>query len=325
VLTGLNHHHRYLNGQIEHTFQPGRNTSAYPSAPDDDHPSIAGSRKATEEFIPLLNIFYQRWKAAAPFAPPAAESPTAQSALPSVGQPVVVTRVLDDFESGALGWDAFTDEIGGTTMACVSDPGTVHGGTQAMRGDYKVGVNGWATCAHFYDSPQNWDASKGITFYLHTAKAGQAMHVDLYAQAGDERETYVYAFETTPESVSGWVPIRLRWEDFRRVEWEANAGAPFSKIDQVAGMAFGLPSQDAVSEGQFWVDDLALLAAAPVASTPLPVAETPTVAPPGATQFPVQPAESTPARPAHNPLGCAGSAALPLIVFAGLWLVNRKH
>src|SRR5512138_1426733 len=37
VLTGANHHHRYLNGQIERTFLPGKNTSAYPSAPDDDH------------------------------------------------------------------------------------------------------------------------------------------------------------------------------------------------------------------------------------------------------------------------------------------------
>ncbi len=61
VLTGPDNHHRFANGQIEHVFEPGRNTSYYPSSRDDDHPSESGSRKATEEFIPLLNIFYHRW------------------------------------------------------------------------------------------------------------------------------------------------------------------------------------------------------------------------------------------------------------------------
>ena len=36
-----------------------KDTLAYPSG--DDHPSETGSRKATEEFIPLLNVYYHRW------------------------------------------------------------------------------------------------------------------------------------------------------------------------------------------------------------------------------------------------------------------------
>ena len=59
VLTHKDAHHRYFNGQIEHVIKSS-NTLAYPS--EDDHPSKAGSQKATEEFIPLLNIFYNRWK-----------------------------------------------------------------------------------------------------------------------------------------------------------------------------------------------------------------------------------------------------------------------
>ena len=65
ILTAPDAHHRYGNGDIEHVVVPGRDTSAYPSAPGgaDDHPNVAGSLKATSEFVPLLNIFYNRWKA----------------------------------------------------------------------------------------------------------------------------------------------------------------------------------------------------------------------------------------------------------------------
>jgi len=59
VLTSPNAHHRFASGQIEHVLT-GRNTSYYPS--EDDHPSVAGSQKATDEFVPLLNVFYHRWR-----------------------------------------------------------------------------------------------------------------------------------------------------------------------------------------------------------------------------------------------------------------------
>jgi hypothetical protein len=52
-------HHRLSNSSIQHTVSSA-NTSAYPTV--DDHPSSAGDLKATGEFIPLLNIFYHRWK-----------------------------------------------------------------------------------------------------------------------------------------------------------------------------------------------------------------------------------------------------------------------
>ena len=65
ILTGFNAHHWWNNGQIEHILG-NSNTLAYPSG--DDHPSEAGSLKATSEFVPLLNIFYNRWAATISFA-----------------------------------------------------------------------------------------------------------------------------------------------------------------------------------------------------------------------------------------------------------------
>ena len=63
VLTSPDAHHRYTNGQIEH-IPTSNNTLAYPS--EDDHPSIAGSRKATQEFVDLLNFYVHRWQTDAP-------------------------------------------------------------------------------------------------------------------------------------------------------------------------------------------------------------------------------------------------------------------
>ena len=62
-------HHRWRNGRIEHTHTVDNNYSAYPSG--DSHPSSAGHRKATAEFVPLLNLFYHRWKDSAGAAAPA--------------------------------------------------------------------------------------------------------------------------------------------------------------------------------------------------------------------------------------------------------------
>jgi hypothetical protein len=60
VLTGPNNHHRITGNTIEHVFAPGSNTLYYPSG--DDHPSATGSQKATTEFVPLLNAFYNNWR-----------------------------------------------------------------------------------------------------------------------------------------------------------------------------------------------------------------------------------------------------------------------
>lgn len=66
VLTGPNNHHRFINNAEEHVFSLGTNTLYYPSAGGDNHPNTIGSRKATDEFIELLNIFYHRWDPSSP-------------------------------------------------------------------------------------------------------------------------------------------------------------------------------------------------------------------------------------------------------------------
>ena len=58
-LAGGNHH-RVWSGSEQHVHPVNQDTLAYPS--DDDHPNHAGNVKATGEFVPLLNVFYHRWR-----------------------------------------------------------------------------------------------------------------------------------------------------------------------------------------------------------------------------------------------------------------------
>jgi len=60
-------HHRWWHNTVQHTVDLSgvpHDTSAYASAPGDDHPSRAGNQKATAEFVPLLNLAYNRWQGA---------------------------------------------------------------------------------------------------------------------------------------------------------------------------------------------------------------------------------------------------------------------
>ncbi len=55
-------HHRLWNGAVQHKTDDGRDRLAYPTAPDDSHPTPAGLKKATAEFVPLLNAAYDAWR-----------------------------------------------------------------------------------------------------------------------------------------------------------------------------------------------------------------------------------------------------------------------
>jgi len=58
VLTGG--HHRIVGSEVEHSAGPS-NYLAYPTG--DSHPSAAGDKIATAEFVPMLNAAYHAWQA----------------------------------------------------------------------------------------------------------------------------------------------------------------------------------------------------------------------------------------------------------------------
>jgi hypothetical protein len=326
VLTGPDHHHRIINNQVEHTYTIGRNLLHYPSS--DDHPSRAGNEKATQEFIPMLNAFYNRWKATAPDRPPAVEllEPTASSDKKNIEDvtlmmtSVASSKFIEDFENGAFAWEAFFDEDGATHLTCavVSEQPE---GTHSLQIEFNVAKDGWATCARFFDNPQNWSTSSGLSFALRSDIPGVTSHVDIYVGQQDKRETYYYTFETLDKS-NIWIPVSIPWEDFHRVEWEENAGTPFSKADRVAGIAFGFPSDgDHPGNGMLWVDNVRLLDSTSASvSQPELRPTTDQQVELSKTQQESQTEEETPFKKSGNPL-CGGGLALPLILIGwGFWL-----
>jgi hypothetical protein len=328
VLTGPDNHHRVVNGQIEHTYVGGQNLLYYPSG--DDHASKEGNTKATAEFVPMLNIFYNRWAATAPDQPPAGQ----QDELPAVQEdqpgeePMSMTAPMngvfnEGFENGAPGWEAFNDEGGATQLTCTVTDERSHGGMQSLQLEFDVAQDGWATCGRTFDAAQDWSASQGLSFAMQAAAPGAAIHVDLYTGTGDQRESYYYALEA-PAETDEWSTVVIPWSGFHRVDWEENAGAAFAKPGQVSGIAFGFPTQ---GSGTLWVDDLKLLGGAPAAETEMQAmpgesVELTEAQPEQSMEEPME-GESSSDNKAMNPI-CRGPFALPLALAAwGLWRKKR--
>ena len=61
TLTETNNHHRVNNSTIEHITTNGNDYAGPYCSGGDNHPTATGNQKATAEFVPLLNVFYNRW------------------------------------------------------------------------------------------------------------------------------------------------------------------------------------------------------------------------------------------------------------------------
>jgi uncharacterized repeat protein (TIGR01451 family) len=88
-------HHRYNYGVIQHLANSLFNYAAYPTVNGtDNHPSMAGNVKAMSEFVPLLNIYYNRWQAS--LQAPNLSTSTKQASAVNVqtGQRVTYTLAL---------------------------------------------------------------------------------------------------------------------------------------------------------------------------------------------------------------------------------------
>jgi hypothetical protein len=324
VLSGENNHHRYNQGSIEYINDRGGNTSAYASAPDDDHPSMEGNRKATTEFVPLLNIYYHRWKESdssqTPIAPAATQTTPIENASEPETARVSTEGSIDDFETVPTtgeGWQFYFDEATDSILRCTVDKGESYQGDASLKIEFDIAPASWGTCTLPFNSIQNWRSGDGIGFYLHADQAG--LPFNLLAQGGDpeNRTTYTYGMTTPQESVSGWVYMAVSWDQLKRVEWEEGAGTPFDPA-QTTGIAFGF---DGLPEGRvkgiMWVDDIQLIglteAPAEVSAEPLPEAAEEMV-----TSEPIE--EEQP----QKSVGCCrGIAFIPLPVVGLLWLGRR--
>ena len=129
-----------------------------------------------------------------------------------------------------------------------------------------------------------------------------------------EGESYVY--QGWVEGGGNWQVFTLFWDEFKRVDWEENAGAPFAKPEQVSGLAFGFntPENTEIAPvGTIYIDDLALGQASAESAVPEVVIETE----PDEVPAPVV------EKPSGSPIPCIGGLVLP-IGLAGLAFGRRR-
>jgi hypothetical protein len=94
-------HHRVWNGVVQHKTDAGADRLAYPSG-GDSHPNAAGDRKATAEFVPLLNAAYNAWRGngGGDTTGPRTYAPRAAS-VKKGARATLRYRVTDDLSAGA--------------------------------------------------------------------------------------------------------------------------------------------------------------------------------------------------------------------------------
>lgn len=62
VLSEVDSHHTIVNGEWVHEYCPTYDGVSPYHDSGDNHPNTAGNQKATIEFVPLLNYYYNRWQ-----------------------------------------------------------------------------------------------------------------------------------------------------------------------------------------------------------------------------------------------------------------------
>ncbi|MEW5724720.1 MAG: hypothetical protein AB1896_16525 [Thermodesulfobacteriota bacterium] len=258
ILTGKDNHHRFQNGRIEYVTDRGRNTSAYPTDSGDDHPNPAGNKKATAEFVPLLNVFYHLWAATAPAAVPTAPTPPAAAPAPPTPPAAAPGDLLEDFESDAREWQVFLDEQKGTKLTGQRDPSRARSGKYSLKIDYQVAL-GWATYSLVYPSPQDWRSKAGLSLYLHAEKPDTLVTITVYnGEAPDALKHFEYQTEAGAEAVQGWRRLEITWDRFVQPPWEGDGSVRFDP-GRSYGLAFVFGAGEPAIKGRLWVDQVEFL------------------------------------------------------------------
>lgn len=262
VLTDENNHHMFSDGQVLYIHDQGGNTLAYPSSPEDDHPSQAGNQKAAEEFVPMLNVFYNRWHSSAQNEnqtepePTQAEQPAAENPAPQATA-IVPGGTFDSFGSNQNFWECFSDEGAEVSITCNIDAFTDPNPGQGLHIVYAIAPQSWATTIAFFSEPMNVEHTGGLALTLRSPQGPAVFNVVVYHGDDENRETYLYPMQLV--AGSDWQQVAIRWQDFKRAEWES-ADQESLIPGQISGIGFGLDGTESeANNGELWIDEISWL------------------------------------------------------------------
>ena len=265
VLTGPGNHHRVRKNKIEHVYESNRNTLFYPSGGSDEHPSTKGDRKATAEYIPLLNTYYNTWKAkqrnVKPTTKEIKKSSTPEKKKKAVSKkqrPGIIPagKVLDNFETNQNEWVVFSDEAKPKTYCKYKiKKSKFFNGKAGLEISYNILPDSWATCSLVLPKTQNWTVKKGISFLFRANQVGQKVTFVVYqGNSPDDLHHFEYYIKADKNAVKQWKRIVVPWNKLVQPEWDGGGKAKFNPKRSI-GVAFAFVE----SKGKIWVDDICFL------------------------------------------------------------------
>jgi hypothetical protein len=247
-------HHRWWNGAVQHIQTVNNNYSSYPTSSDgDSHPTSQGQQKATDEFVTLLNVYYNLWQAGQPQPPPVV-STAGSSSGDRTDQPVTSETVglIDDMETQNA-WSSSPDDLGSSVESVLADQ-EAHGGSQSLRIEIDIAEGGWGDTGRYFETSQDWSAADGVEFWLHTSQANVPFSLILFSGSSDSPTPFEINLVTSPESTSGWVQYAIGWNEFTRADWADPSGLEDLDPVRINGLSLNYFPGQAI----LWLDDVSL-------------------------------------------------------------------
>jgi hypothetical protein len=275
-------HHRWWNSAVQHIQTVNNNFAAYGSDLWDSHPTQAGNQKATGEFVPLLNVFYNRWagEAGTPTptttGPPSTATPTPTATATSTLPPSTATATAT-----ATSTPTGTPPTGQQTMTFQDSvwPDASYAGTTdvILANDYdnvapNANLGGLDHLETFFGegeehrrSLMRWDLSSlpgdaaiisaTVELYRYEGNPENAMQIALYRLTRNWAEGTGWDFWPDPS----YVPDGATWTLASPGTAWTTPGGDFDatvvgQITLPAGMGNGWVSLDATAAVRTWVE-----------------------------------------------------------------------
>jgi hypothetical protein len=158
--------------------------------------------------------------------------------------------MIDDFESGNLGWSGYGDRPE-SFIHCGPDSGQRHNGAFSLRIEYNIATYGWGNCGLYWDPPQDWSSGTGLAFWITADRQGQAINVALDS-GGSTFDIHLYPDAV---NVAGWQQVTAPWWMFERAEWDtAPGGLDTLDASAITGMTFSTGAGETENPGVVWID-----------------------------------------------------------------------
>jgi hypothetical protein len=267
ILTGKNNHHRIINNKVEHVYQKGKNTLHY-FQDGDDHPVPEGNKKATAQFVPLLNMFYNNWKQNISYTLPEKtilagsvqakaakkKQPSKQDTSKNTPKNISGSKVAD-LEADCSKWVIFSDESNDTNIEFKCEKKR---GENALKINYKISqLDGWGVCGLIYPSPVSWKTKKGISFNILAKSTLNKFNFIIYqGKSQNDLHHFEISITTNQKMVSKWQTINIPFNKLKHPAWEEIPNDHID-LDLIQGVAFGFNGTNK-KINTIWIDEIKL-------------------------------------------------------------------